>query len=99
MITGGDLIEVESVSVEKDFVLSIQFSNGQQKKIDLTSLLKNPPPVFTGLRDMSEFKKVDGLMVAMKTTSYVDGKKFMTITSTEHKNLEKVDAKEFNLND
>ena len=58
MITGEALIEVESVSVEKDFVLNIQFSNGQQKKIDLTSLLKNPPPVFADLRDMSEFKKV-----------------------------------------
>ena len=48
---------------------------------------------------MSEFKKIDGVMVAMKSTNFIDGKKFMTITSTEHKNLEKVDAKEFSIND
>jgi hypothetical protein len=48
---------------------------------------------------LSEYKKIDGLMVAMKTVNFIDGKKFMTLTSTEHVNLEKVDAKEFNLDD
>ena len=48
---------------------------------------------------LSDYKKIDGLMIAMKTTNFIDGKKFMTITSTEHTNLEKVDAKEFTIND
>lgn len=58
MITGEELIEVETVTAEENHVLNIQFSNGQKKKVDLSSLLKNPPPVFSILRDKSEFKKV-----------------------------------------
>ena len=58
MIIGEDLIEVESVTSEKNHVLNIQFSNGQTKKVDLSLLLKNPPPVFSILRDENEFKKV-----------------------------------------
>ncbi|MGE0632288.1 MAG: DUF2442 domain-containing protein [Pseudobdellovibrionaceae bacterium] len=58
MITGGDLIEVESVFVENNFELNVRFTNGQQKKVDLSPLLKNPPPVFAKLRDKSEFNKV-----------------------------------------
>lgn len=58
MISGAELIEVESVSVEKDFVLEVVFNNGLKKKVDLSGLLKNPPPVFSSLRDQSEFKKV-----------------------------------------
>ena len=48
---------------------------------------------------ISDYKKIDGMMVAMKTTNYIDGKKFMTITSSEHKSLEKVDKKEFALDE
>jgi hypothetical protein len=48
---------------------------------------------------LSEFKKIDGLQVAMKTVNYVDGKKFMTITNSEHVNLEKLDKKDINLDD
>jgi hypothetical protein len=44
---------------------------------------------------LSDYKKIDGLMIPMKTKNFVDGKKFMTITSSEHVNLEKVDPKEF----
>lgn len=58
MIIGEELIEVESITAENNFVLNVQFSNGQQKKIDLSSLLKNPPPMFANLRDQNEFKKV-----------------------------------------
>jgi hypothetical protein len=58
MISGADLIEVESVSVERDFVLAVTFSNGQKKTVDLSNLLKNPPPVFSSLCDQKEFKKV-----------------------------------------
>jgi hypothetical protein len=58
MISGAELIEVESVIVEKDFVLTMTFSNGQKKTVDLSNLLKNPPPVFSSLRNQDEFKKV-----------------------------------------
>ena len=58
MVLGAELIEVESVVVEKDFFLTLIFSNGQTKIVDLSALLKNPPPVFSTLRDQNEFKKV-----------------------------------------
>ncbi len=57
MIEGAELIEVESVVAEGDQILSIQFNNGQKKKVDLSVLLKNPPPVFAVLREANEFKK------------------------------------------
>jgi hypothetical protein len=58
MIQGAELIEVEAVRAEENQTLTVQFSNGQKKKIDLSKLLKNPPPVFSNLRDVNEFKKV-----------------------------------------
>ena len=58
MIEGAELIEVESVSVGRDFELNVRFSNGQQRTVDLSSLLKNPPPVFVTLCNKDEFKKV-----------------------------------------
>lgn len=58
MIEGAKLIEVESVRAEDGNILAIAFSNGKKKKIDLSPLLKDPPPVFERLRDKQEFKKV-----------------------------------------
>jgi hypothetical protein len=58
MISGAELIEVDSVFVEKDFVLVVTFNNGQKKTVDLSNLLKNPPPVFSALRNKDEFKQV-----------------------------------------
>ncbi|OFZ12490.1 MAG: hypothetical protein A2Z20_04845 [Bdellovibrionales bacterium RBG_16_40_8] len=58
MIEGAELIEVESVVAEENQTLIVQFNNGQKKKVDLSSLLKNPPPVFAALREANEFKKV-----------------------------------------
>jgi hypothetical protein len=46
---------------------------------------------------LADYKKIDGLMIPMKTTSVIDGKKFMTMTVSEHVNLEKVDPKEFEM--
>jgi hypothetical protein len=48
---------------------------------------------------MGEYKKQDGVMVPMKITSKVDGEVYLTATITEHVNLEKVDAKEFAIDD
>jgi hypothetical protein len=36
----------------------ITFNNGHTRKVDLSTLLKNPPPIFSPLRDKNEFKKV-----------------------------------------
>ena len=58
MITGAELVEVESVIAEENHILTVQFSNGQKRKVDLSSLMKNPPPVFEKLCDVSEFRKV-----------------------------------------
>ncbi len=50
--------EVDFVVAEENHVLKITYSNGQTKMVDLSSLLKNPPPVFSKLKDDKEFKKV-----------------------------------------
>lgn len=83
MISGADLIEVESVSAEKDFVLQIVFSNGQKKKVDLSNLLKNPPPVFSSPRDQNEFKKV--LVCTRGCTAYSDGTMKLILSPTDEK--------------
>lgn len=49
---------MESVKVENGFILKLSFSNGINKKIDLSALIKNPPPVFALLKNEDEFKKV-----------------------------------------
>jgi hypothetical protein len=48
---------------------------------------------------MSDFKKVQGVMTAMKVKVDHDGKKFMTMDTTEVKLLEKADPKKFALID
>jgi hypothetical protein len=44
---------------------------------------------------MSDFKKVEGVQTAMKLIVNHDGKKFMTLTNTEVKLMEKADPKKF----
>ena len=46
---------------------------------------------------VSEYKKIDGIMVSMKVVVNADGNKSLTLTSSEHTHLEKVDDKEFDL--
>jgi hypothetical protein len=46
---------------------------------------------------MSEYKKIDGIMVSMKVVVNANGNKSLTLTSSEHTHLEKVDDKEFDL--
>jgi outer membrane lipoprotein-sorting protein len=43
----------------------------------------------------SDFQKVAGMMVSMKATVTHDGKPFLSITSSDYKPMEKVDAKTF----
>lgn len=48
---------------------------------------------------LSDYKMVDGLMTAMKTTVKHDDKDFMTMTMKSVKNMEKADAKSFAVDD
>ncbi len=47
----------------------------------------------------SEYKAVNGVQAPMKFVSKVDGESFLTASVTEHVNLEKLDAKEFTIDD
>ncbi|MGL4420880.1 MAG: hypothetical protein ACRCZF_09470 [Gemmataceae bacterium] len=47
----------------------------------------------------SDIKTIDGIKVPFKQTVYNDKEKFMTITIKEYKHLEKVDEKEFTIDD
>ncbi len=58
MITAKKLLEVEFVQAEENYCLIVHFNDGQVKKVDLTSLVSNPPPVFKKLANRSEFEKV-----------------------------------------
>jgi Protein of unknown function (DUF2442) len=58
MISGAELVVVDFVTAEENQVLNVGFSNGQVKKVDLSTLLNNPPPVFAVLTQKNEFKKV-----------------------------------------
>ena len=58
MIIGSELIEVESVNVISFGKIEVRFSNGIQRQVDLSALLKSPPPVFMKLKDESEFRKI-----------------------------------------
>lgn len=48
---------------------------------------------------LEDYKKVDGMMTPHKMTTKHDGQPYVTITVTEAKNLEKIDAKEFATDD
>jgi outer membrane lipoprotein-sorting protein len=47
----------------------------------------------------SDFKKVNGIQVPTKAVQHHDGKKFMTLTMSDHEFLEKLDDKEFAIED
>ena len=53
-----EYLEVLKVEPLSEFRLNIQFSNGTSKEIDLSHLLKAPPPVFEPLTDRKKFTKV-----------------------------------------
>ena len=54
----SELFEVNAVEPKEGHILLVAFSDGQQKTIDLSSLLQSPPPVFIPLQDATEFQKV-----------------------------------------
>jgi hypothetical protein len=48
---------------------------------------------------LSEFKKVNGIQVATKLVLHHDGKKFMSATMSDYEVLEKIDDKEFTVDE
>lgn len=58
MQTAKDLLEIVSVEVVENYCLSIVFSDGITKKVDLSLLIKSAPPVFEPLKNINEFKKI-----------------------------------------
>ncbi len=57
------------------------------------------PTEVTEVTTLSDYKKVNGIMQPTKMEVTHDGKKFMTMTATEQKMMEKADAKAFALDD
>lgn len=58
MITAKKYLEVTDVKHTSGFRLKIQFNDGTSKEVDLSALLKTPPPVFEPLRDEKTFAKI-----------------------------------------
>ena len=58
MHVAKDILEVISVEPCDGFCLLLVFSDGVSRKVDLSRLLKVPPPVFEPLKSATEFKKI-----------------------------------------
>jgi hypothetical protein len=84
-----------------DTKLSFDKKSGLLTKVERKGLAPSmgEPMEVTEETVMSDFKKFDGMMLATKTTVNHDGKKFMTMTLTDAKLMEKADAKAFAVDD
>lgn len=58
MQTAKELLEVVSVEPAENYRLLLVFSDGATRKVDLSGLLKTPPPVFEPLKNETEFRKI-----------------------------------------
>ena len=58
MITAKNYLEVTDVNHLGGFRLKVQFNDGATKEIDLSALMKTPPPVFQPLKDEKVFARV-----------------------------------------
>ena len=84
-----------------DTKLSFDKKTGLLTKVERKGLAPSmgEPTEVTEETVMSDFKKVDGVMQPTKMVVTHDGKKFMTMTVTDTKLMEKADAKAFALDD
>ena len=84
-----------------DAKLSFDKKTGLLTKVERKGLAPSmgEPMEVTEETVMSDFKKVDGVMQPTKMVVTHDGKKFMSMTVTETKLMEKADAKAFALDD
>jgi zinc protease len=88
-VTGSDKKEVKIFFDEKTYLITKMEKrglNGEQAE--------GNQEIF-----ISDYKKVEGIMVPTKTKILHEGKRFMETTTTEVKLLEKIDAKEFDISD
>lgn len=85
----------------RDTKLYFDRTTGRLVKTERKALTAGPtgPVQVTEETVLSDFKPVDKAVLPMKTVTTHDGKKFMTLTVTEWKLLETVDAKEFGTDD
>ena len=58
MITTKKYLEVIDVKYAGNFCLKVQFNDGTAKEINLSPLMKIPPPVFQPLKDEKAFAKI-----------------------------------------
>lgn len=56
MYEASEYLEIISVKILDNHRLSIKFSDGIMKEVNLAQLIKNPPPVFVELKNEEEFK-------------------------------------------
>jgi hypothetical protein len=84
-----------------DTKLFFDKKTGLMSKVERKGLAPSmgEPMEVTEVTVMSEYKKVDGVMQPTRTTVTHDGKKFMSMSVTETKLMEKADEKAFALDD
>ena len=58
MITAKKYLEVTEVRPKGGYRIEVAFNDGFKREVDLTSLLKSPPPVFQPVADDRNFSKV-----------------------------------------
>ena len=58
MITAKKYLEVTDVKHTGGFCLKVQFNDGTAKEVNLSTLMKTPPPVFQPLKNEKAFAKI-----------------------------------------
>lgn len=58
MLTAKKYFEVIDLKYVGGHRLHISFNDGTQREVDLSDLMSAPPPVFTALKDPTNFAKV-----------------------------------------
>jgi opacity protein-like surface antigen len=98
----ADVVVVTSVVLKKEFKLFFDQKSGLVVKTAHRGLGPGADGANVEVDEEvyhSEFKKVNGVQVATKWLVNHDGKKFMTLTVSDVELLEKVDDKEFAIDD
>jgi hypothetical protein len=100
---GGNPAAVVLVTAKgfKDTKLAFDKKSGMLVKTERKGLAPSmgDPMEVTEESFMSDYKKVDGVMQPMKVEVHHDGKKFMTMTMSDSKLMEKADEKLFTVDD
>lgn len=97
----ADVLEVTVLPLNKTLKLYFDKETHLVTMVRREGLIPGDPQEKKGQLEtrLSEYKKVDGLMAPMKLVVTVDGADFLTAKVTEHVHLEKVDDKEFAIED